>query len=86
MPKTRRKFSPKERLSVRREGEREGPAATCKKYNLSPAFQRWKGKYLQQGIQGLKPAYHRVPPQLRELEEGNARLKMIIARQALEIE
>ena len=87
MPKTRRKFTPEERLSIIQEGEREGPAATCRKYNLSPAlFQRWKGKYLQQGIHGLKPAYHRIDPQLRELEEENARLKKIIARQALEIE
>jgi len=34
----------------------------------------------------LKPAYHRIDPEVRALEEENERLKRIIARQALEIE
>jgi putative transposase len=37
-------------------------------------------------MEGLKPAYKRVDPELRALEEENERLKRIIARQALEIE
>jgi putative transposase len=87
MSKTRRKFSPEERLSILQEGEREGQVATCRKYNLSPSlYARWKLKYLQKGMQGLHPSYRRVDPHVRELEEENARLKKIIARQALEIE
>jgi hypothetical protein len=30
MSRTRRKFSPEERLSILQEGEREGQAATCR--------------------------------------------------------
>ena len=87
MSRTRRKFSPEERLSILQEGDREGQSATCRKYNLSPSlYARWRLKYLQQGMQGLHPAYRRVDPQVRELELENARLKKIIAMQALEIE
>jgi transposase-like protein len=87
MSKSRRKFSPEDRLSILQEGEREGLMATCRKYSLSPSlFNRWKSKYLEKGVQGLKPAYHRIDPQVRELELENARLKKIIALQALELE
>ena len=87
MTKTRRSFTPEERLSLIREGEREGFMETCRKYNLSPALlSRWKQKYLAQGTEGLKPAYKRVDPELRALEEENERLKRIIAKQALELE
>lgn len=32
--------------------------------------------------EGLKPAYRRIDPEVRALEEENERLKRIIARQA----
>ncbi len=85
--KERRKFTPEERLAILQEGEQEGQTATCRKYNLAPSlYQRWKQKYLQKGYEGLKRAYKRVDPLVRNLEEENERLKKIIARQALEIE
>ncbi|HEX8039043.1 MAG TPA: transposase [Chryseosolibacter sp.] len=87
MTKTRRSFTPEERLSIIREAEREGFTETCRKYNLSPTLlSRWKQKYLAKGAEGLKPSYRRVDPELRALEEENERLKKIIARQALELE
>jgi transposase-like protein len=87
MAKTRRKFSPEERLSILQEGQREGQVATCRKYNLSPSlYLRWKRKYQEHGMEGLKPSYHRVDPQIRELEQENERLRKIIAKQALELE
>lgn len=87
MPRTRRSFTPEERLSIIREAEREGYTETCRKYNLSPALlSRWKKKYQEKGAEGLKPAYRRVDPEVRALEEENERLKRIIARQALELE
>jgi len=49
-------------------------------------FAKWRSKYLARGVEGLKPAYPRVDPAVRALEEENERLKRIIARQALEIE
>jgi transposase-like protein len=87
MSKTRRKFSPEERLSILQECDREGQLATCRKYSLSPSLvQGWKNKYLSKGLEGLKPSYKTVDPQVRELEDENERLKRLVARQALELE
>lgn len=87
MSKSRRKFSPEERLSIIQECDREGQSVTCRKYNISPSLvQRWKQKYLAKGMQGLQRNYHRIDPQVRQLEEENERLKKIVARQALELE
>lgn len=87
MKKERRSFSPEDRLAIIQEGQREGSTATCRKYNLAPSlYARWKTKYLSKGVEGLKPAYHRIDPAVRELEDENERLKRIIAKQALEIE
>jgi putative transposase len=53
--KKRRNFSPEERLSILQEGEREGQIAICRKYHLAPSlYARWKKKYLEKGIDGLK--------------------------------
>jgi putative transposase len=85
--RTKRKFTPEERLSILQEGEREGRSQTCRKYNIAPSlYDRWRRKYLGQGMEGLKNQYKRIDPQVRALEEENERLKKIIARQALQIE
>ena len=87
MAKTRRSFTPEQRLSLIQEAEREGYMETCRKYNLSPTLlSRWKQKYQAKGVEGLKPGYRRVDPEVRALEEENERLKRIIAKQALELE
>lgn len=87
MSKTRRKFSPEERLAIIQEAEREGSAQTSRKYNLSPSLLgKWKQRYLGKGIEGLKSAYKRIDPEVRRLEDENERLKKIIAKQALQIE
>lgn len=87
MGKLKRSFSAEERLSILKEGEREGQAATIRKYNLAPSlYARWKRKYLNEGLDGLKDQYKKVDPAVRALEQENALLKKIIARQALEIE
>jgi transposase-like protein len=87
MSKNRRKFSPEERLSILQECDREGQAVTCRKYSVSPSLvQRWKAKYLSQGMQGLQRSYHRVDPDKRAMEEEIERLKKIIVNQALELE
>ena len=87
MPRTRRSFTPEQRLSLIQEAEREGYMETCRKYNLSPTLlSRWKQKYQAKGAEGLKPGYRRVDPEVRALEEENERLKRIIAKQALELE
>ena len=87
MTRTRRTFTAEDRLSLLREAENEGFTETCRKHNLSPALlSRWRKKYLAKGAEGLKPAYKRVDPEVRALEEENERLKRIIAKQALELE
>lgn len=85
--KSKRTFTAEERLKIVQEGEREGRAATLRKYNLAPSlFDRWRKKYLTGGIDGLKNQHRKIDPHVRELEEENERLKRIIARQALELE
>ena len=87
MTTTRRKFTPEERLSILQEGEREGQASTIRKYHIAPSlYARWKRKYLQEGITGLKDKHKKIDPEIRELELENERLRRIIAKQALEIE
>lgn len=87
MTKTRRQFTPEEKYSILQESEREGVTETARKYNLAHSvLNYWKKKYLGKGKDGLKPGYKKVDPQLRSLEEENARLKKIIANQALELE
>lgn len=87
MKRPRRSFSAEEKLSIVQEAEREGNAATYRKYNLSPnLMHRWKQQYLAKGMGGLKNAYKKIDPEKRQLEDENERLKRIIAKQALELE
>lgn len=87
MSKERRQFTPEERLAIVQEAQREGVMQTTRKYNLAPSLvHKWKQRYLNKGMEGLKPAYHRIDPDVRALEEENERLKKIIAKQALQIE
>lgn len=85
--KKRRQFTPEEKYSILQEAERDGSTETCRKYNLAHSvLSYWKKKYLVHGKEGLKAGHRRIDPHLRQLEEENARLKKIIAKQALEIE
>ncbi|MFZ1256596.1 MAG: transposase [Saprospiraceae bacterium] len=87
MAKQRRQFTPEEKHSILQESERLGHTETCRKYSLSTSLLfNWKRKYLTKGKEGLKSEYRRVDPQLRLLEEENAKLKRIIGNQALELE
>ncbi len=87
MTKSRRKFTAEERLSIVQEAAREGRIETIRKYSIAPSlFDRWRKNYLSEGINGLKPKYKYVDPQMKELKEENERLKRIIANQALELE
>ena len=87
MSKTRRQCTPEEKYSILQEAEREGLAETARKYNIAHSvLGYWKKKYLSKGKDGLKADYKKVGPQLRVLEEENARLKKIVANQALELE
>lgn len=87
MGKERRKFTAEDRLSILQEANREGRSVTLRKYNLSSSvYTRWQGKYLKEGIQGLKDSPRRIDPEVAALQEENECLKRIIAKQALELE
>lgn len=85
--KTRRKFTPEERLAILQECEREGRTETLRKYNIAPSlYDRWRQKYLTEGINGLKGKHKRIDPELHSLRDENERLKRIVAKQAIELE
>lgn len=87
MTRTRRVFTPEDRLSLLQEAEREGFSETCRKHSLSPTLlSGWRRKYLSKGAEGLKPSYRRIDPEVKALQEENERLKRIVARQAMELE
>jgi putative transposase len=83
----RRQFSVEQKLAILNEAEQQGVTQTLRKHNLSHSvFLRWKNQFNTGGTTSLKPQYQKVDPQVRALEEENARLKKIIVGQALELE
>jgi len=87
MAKTRRSFSVEQKLQIIQEADQHGVTQTLRKHNVSHSvYLRWKNQFNQGGVQSLKPHYHTVDPELRALQEENARLKKIIGNQALELE
>lgn len=87
MSKSRRQFSAEQKLQIIQEAEQTGVTQTLRKHNLSHSvYLRWKNAFNQGGPSKLKPQYHKIDPELRALQEENARLKKIIGNQALELE
>lgn len=87
MPKTRRQFSVEQKLAILNEADHNGITQTLRKHNLSHSvFLRWKNQFNSGGTTSLQPRYTKVDPELRSLQEENARLKKIIGNQSLELE
>ena len=87
MAKQRRSFSVEQKLQIIQEAEQNGVTQTLRKHNLAHSlFLRWRNQFNQGGVKLLQPQYHKVDPELRALQEENARLKKIIGNQALELE
>jgi len=83
----RRQFSVEQKLAILNEADHNGVTQTLRKHNISHSvFLRWKNQFNSGGTGSLKPQYHKVDPELRALQEENARLKKIIGNQALELE
>ena len=60
---------------------------TLYKHNVAQSlFHRWIREFNHDGISGLKPKYHTIDPEVKQLQSENERLKRIIANQALEPE
>lgn len=87
MSKTRRTFSVEQKLQIIQEADQGGIVQTLRKHNVAHSlYLRWKKQFNQGGVKLLQPQYHKVDPELRALQEENARLKKIIGNQALELE
>jgi putative transposase len=87
MAKLRRSFSVEQKLHIIQEADQIGITQTLRKHNLSHSvFQRWKHQFNSGGVRAMKPQYHKVDPEIRVLQEENARLEKIIGNQALELE
>lgn len=87
MSRTRRKWTEAEKLQIIQEAEQHGVAETLRRHNVAQSlFHRWRRAYNGEGMEGLKPKYRTVDPEVRQLHQENERLKRIIANQALELE
>jgi putative transposase len=87
MSKQRRTFSVDQKMLIIQEAEQMGVTQALRKHNLSHSvFLRWKNQFNHGGASSLKPRYSKVDPEIRALQEENARLKKIIGNQALELE
>ena len=87
MSKSRRSFTPEQKLQIIQEADQHGVTQTLRKHNLSHSvFLRWKRAFNEGGPTRLAPQYHKIDPGLGALEDENARLKKIIGNQALELE
>ena len=75
----RSRFSEEQIIGVLKEAEATSVKATCAKHNISEAtYYGWKRKY-----GGMEVAEAR---RLRALEDKNARLKRVVADQAVQIQ
>lgn len=82
-----RKFTVEQKLHILQEASQEGIAQTLRKYNLAHSLlRRWRQQFNEGGSNSLQPQHHKIDPEMRALEMENARLKKIIANQALELE
>jgi transposase-like protein len=87
MSRKRRQFSVEQKLQIIQEADHEGITQTLRKHNLSHSvFLRWKNQFNGGGVGSLKARYKKIDPEIRALQEENARLKKIIGNQALELE
>jgi putative transposase len=87
MANARRQFSAEQKLQILQEADQAGIIQTLRRHNLSHSvYQRWKRQFNTGGASLLKPQYNKVDPQLKTLEDENARLKKMIENQALELE
>jgi|SRR3954453_5283328 transposase-like protein len=87
MAQERRNWSEAQKLQILEEAQQNGVNETLRKHNLSQSvYRRWRGAYNGKGMNGLKPHYKTVDPEVRKLKQENERLKKIIAKQALEID
>lgn len=87
MSRQRRKWTEAEKLQIIQESEQNGLTETLRRHNVAQSlFHRWRRAYNGEGMDGLKPKYKTIDPEVKRLQQENERLKKIIAKQALEID
>lgn len=79
MTTERRKFTAEDRLSILKEVEREGRANTLRKYNIAPSlYDRWRKKYLNDGLKGLKDSHKHIENQIYLVKIANNTYKVAL--------
>ena len=87
MTQERRNWSEAQKLQILQEAQQNGVTETLRKYNLSSSvYRRWRRAYNGEGMEGLRPHFKTIDPEVKRLQQENERLKKIIAKQALEID
>jgi putative transposase len=88
MTNSRRSFTDEQKLEILQQAEKIGVTAALREHRLSySVFTRWKQKLLKQNADPQTTIeVNRARLELKQFKEENARLKKIIANQALEIE
>ncbi|WP_276483807.1 transposase [Paraflavitalea pollutisoli] len=88
MATQRRKFSTDEKIGIVQKAGQLGVTAVLHEHHLSySVFARWRKQYQQANASAAEhAAANKVRSELKQLLEENARLKKIIADQALELE
>lgn len=71
------RFTEEQMLGVLAEAERDSVGEVCRRHGISPkTYYRWKSKFGGMGVPEAR--------RLKQLEEENARLKRLVADQALD--
>lgn len=80
-----KKFTLAEKLAILEEGRQKGVKATLAKYGLYPAtYYYWKRNHMIYGETGLNhKSKKEEDKRVRQLEEENAQLKVLLGEQAL---
>lgn len=79
MSRQRRSFSVEQKLQILSEADQTGITQTLRKQNLSHSlFLRWKKQFNGGGVGSLQPPHHKVDPELKALQQENARLKRLL--------
>ena len=85
---TRRRFSDEQKLEILHEAEKLGITAVLRNHSLSySVFAKWREKFIKDPAAGKHDTMlsNKTRSELKQFIEENARLKKIIADQALEL-
>jgi len=86
MRKKRKKWTVEEKMTVLQDVENRSVAEAARKSGASSTMiYRWLDKFEKEGIAGFKKSSKAIDSEKRELELENARLRQVVADQALTI-